>query len=550
MNNPFDYEPSAEMLRAQTQLIAHIESLCKSNSAFAEEVAKGKMFGIMLVSAPASVFCPSAKDPRAEESGADIIHGGRCLWAFSGQICGSFDWPGFVPAVFDYLDEDGYFKIHEREISAINHKIDELENSEELRKLKEQYSSLRNESETDIEHYRQLMKAAKLERDLIRGKGVTDDLKLIHESQFMRAEFHRKKLFWKEKIEQKSAKIDGFIGEIRLLKLQRQQKSDALQRWLFEQFVFSNSKDKSEKRNLLEIFETYNRENNLLGTRRESNIPPSGAGECCEPKLLHFAVENGLEPLEMGMFWWGESPKQEVRHHLQFYPACNGKCRPILESLLLMDETREAESQSKTVKKVFSDDYIIVVDKPSGMLSVPGRSEKPSVFSILKAENPDCKELQMVHRLDMDTSGLLVVAKTKSVHKDLQRQFANHTIRKEYLAVLSRPLDKRNGIISLPLRPDYNDRPRQIVDIENGKEAVTEFITSDETRTVRLFPQTGRTHQLRVHCAHKDGLDNPIKGDRLYGQKADRLYLHAATLEFTHPVTGERMKFESPWTEV
>jgi len=523
MNNPFDYEPSSEMLAAQQQLVAHIESLCNENPVFKEEVSKGKMFGILRTHIPGKV-----------EEGL--------LFAFSGQIGGSFTWPGFVPPVFDYLDEKGYFKVHEREISAINQHIDELELSAELKSLEKEYVRIKAESEEDIEKYRLKMKAAKLERDLIRGKGLTNEASLIRESQFMKAEMHRKKIFWNDQLEGLSAKINAFNGEIRSLKLQRQHKSDALQRWLFEQFVFTIPHT-SEKKNLLEIFETYYQENSLSFPKGRVGIglPPSGSGECCEPKLLYYAIENNLEPIEMGMFWWGESPKQEIRHHLQFYPACNGKCKAILTGLLPAPPKGECLMHKEGLGEVFSDDSIIVVNKPAGMLSVPGRSEKPSVFSLLKERFADCKELQMVHRLDMDTSGLLVVAKTKEAHKNLQRQFAEHTIKKEYLAVLSRPLDKEEGVISLPLRPDFDDRPRQIVDHENGKEAITAY--KGNGKLVRLFPQTGRTHQLRVHCAHKEGLDNPIKGDRLYGQKADRLFLHAAYLEFTHPKTQERMKF-------
>lgn len=532
MNNPFEYEPSATMLEAQKRLIAHIESLCKADAAFGEEVGKGKMFGILLTSQ-------------------------RELYAFSGQIGGRFDWPGFVPAVFDYLDEDGYFKVHEREISAINHKISELESSSELFTLRQEYDTLKTESEKDVEAYRLKMKAAKLERDLIRGKGLTDDVFLIRESQFMKAEMHRKKLYWNNQLETLSSKINGFIGTINSLKLQRQQKSDALQRWLFEQFVF-NGPHGSREKNLVEIFHDYNISHNLLTSLYERSqgrdfLPPSGAGECCEPKLLHFATQNNLQPIEIGMFWWGESPKQEVRHHLQFYPACNGKCRPILEFMGFLPDN-ELRTVTTELQEIYSDASFIVVNKPSGMLSVPGRSEKPSVFSLLKAKYPDCEELQMVHRLDMDTSGLLVVAKTKEAHKHLQRQFAEHTIRKEYQALLSKPISKENGTITLPLRPDFDDRPRQIVDKINGKEAVTEFFLKEnrlkeEIFAVKLVPLTGRTHQLRVHCAHKEGLGNPIKGDRLYGQKSDRLYLHAEYLEFTHPTTGERVKFcqEPEW---
>ena len=540
MNNPFDYEPSGLMLEAQQQLIAHIQELCKSNDAFKTEVEKGKMFGILRV------------EQSGENTPADGEKNEMLLYAFSGQIGGRFNWPGFVPAVFDYLDEDGYFKVHEREISAMNRQIKELESAPELLAAKEEFAKLTVESEKDIEDYRLRMKAAKLERDLIRGKGLTDENMLIRESQFMKAELHRKKMFWREQLNASKTRVNELIAEIRSLKLRRQHKSDALQRWLFAQFVFTNPQKAQEKRNLLEIFEKYNHDNNLQRNQLpESLIPPSGSGECCEPKLLHYAIENDLKPLEIGMFWWGESPKQEIRHHLQFYPACNGKCKPILETMACFWHSAEEENTpyDEDLEVIYEDDSLMVVNKPSGMLSVPGRSRKPSVLSLLRTKYPDYKDLQMVHRLDMDTSGLLVVAKTKEAHKHLQRQFAEHTIKKEYTAILSHPLDKEEGTISLPLRPDYEDRPRQIVDHINGKQAITKFRIEEyrshhEGETaVRLYPLTGRTHQLRVHCAHKEGLGNPIKGDRLYGKKAERLFLHAEYLEFTHPETGKRWGF-------
>lgn len=473
-------------------------------------------------------------------------------FAFSGQIGGSFDWPGFVPAVFDYLDEDGYFKTHEREISAINHKIAELETSDELRTLQREYSILQAESETDIERYRQLIKAAKLERDLIRGKGLTDDSQLIRESQFMKAELHRKKTYWKEQMSGIDKEIDGFIGEIRKLKLSRQHKSDHLQRWLFEQFVFTMPD--GQHRSLTEIFQSYLTRTGSSLLSRGIDISatiPSGAGECCEPKLLHYAYSHGLQPEEIGMFWWGESPKQEVREHLQFYPACNGKCRPILEAMMpeLQTATDDYAAGNATLLIVYEDDALIIVNKPAGMLSVPGKGNTPSVLSILKTMRPECTSLHSVHRLDMDTSGLLIVAKSEEVHKALQKQFATHSFRKEYIAVLDGvPEGPKEGYIALPLRPNYADRPRQVVDLLEGKEALTHYIINVEGDKciAYLFPMTGRTHQLRVHCAHHDGLGCPIKGDRLYGKRSDRLYLHAFKMEFQHPATDKTVVFEAP----
>lgn len=500
MNNPFDYIPSEQMLAEQQRLISHIEFLCGQDAYFREDVSKGKMFGILITEK-------------------------EVLWAFSGQIGGSFVWPGFVPAVYDYLDEMGYFKVHEREITALNHQIRDLESSQKLKQAQEELAIVNSKADYDISSYRMLMKEAKEARDRKRSEGDADEEAFVRESQFMKAELHRKKLYWRDAKAEAEKVVDEIQGDIRLMKLQRQQKSDRLQRWLFEQFVF-------EGRNLMQIF--------------APDIPPSGSGECCEPKLLHYALSHQQKPLEMGMFWWGESPRQEIRHHLQFYSACNGKCKPILR-YLLGETDGNANNRcpvQNMLETIYEDDFVIVVNKPSGMLSVPGKEYAESVFSILKETHSDCSELAMVHRLDMDTSGLLVVAKTKFAHKHLQEQFALHTIEKEYVALLENDIEGE-GRIELPLRPDFDDRPRQLVDPVYGKEAVTDYHSLGDN-LVLLRPHTGRTHQLRVHCAHKDGLCNPIKGDRLYGSKDNRLYLHARRLVFTHPQTGQRLSFDAP----
>ncbi len=357
----------------------------------------------------------------------------------------------------------------------------------------------------------------------------------------MKAELHRKKLFWREKTALAEQKINDFIGETRLLKLRRQHLSDQLQRWLFSQFVFCNHK--GETRNLLDIYSDWARGQKL--SIQIHSLPPSGSGECCEPKLLHYAYSHGLTPREIGMFWWGASPRQEVRRHLEFYPACFGKCRPVLAFLLGEDMAeRKEQSAEEKMQILYEDNAFVIVSKPAGMLSVPGKSQRESVFSLLQKMRPGCTELQMVHRLDMDTSGLMVVAKTGKAHKHLQRQFALRMAKKSYTALLEHPLREQEGMISLPMRPDAENRPMQIVDREQGKEAVTEWISLGGNR-VLLSPKTGRTHQLRLHCAHQEGLSNPIKGDPLYGKTADRLYLHATTLELVHPETNKRMTFRS-----
>ena len=255
----------------------------------------------------------------------------------------------------------------------------------------------------------------------------------------------------------------------------------------------------------------------------------------------------------MAMFWFGPSPKQEIRHHLHYYPACRGKCLPILTWMLDLEDTVSLPSQVHDKngnmlndRIIYEDDDLIVVDKPAGMLSVPGKTNEISVYDIMRERCQDAECLQMVHRLDQATSGLLVIAKNKKAHKHLQSQFANHLIQKKYVALLSHPMTstQREGTITLPMRPDPLNRLYQIIDEKHGKTAITEYKMMDEYR-IWLFPHTGRTHQLRVHCAHQLGLNNPIKGDALYGMKDERLFLHAESIQFIHPSTNEMVYFEA-----
>ena len=318
------------------------------------------------------------------------------------------------------------------------------------------------------------------------------------------------------------------------------QLSQELQLWLFQQYRFLNAR--GEVKDLVHVWQDYHCSARI---RSKYPLPPGGTGDCCAPKLLQYAYQQGLKPVCMAEFWWGPSPKTEVRQHGQFYPACRGKCKPVLTWMLQgLDVDPNPEEQTGRpqldIEIVYEDDWLIVVNKPSGLLSVPGRVGPYSVATILHQRYPDSL---LAHRLDMGTSGLMVAAKNRMVYASLQQQFTGHTISKSYVALLEGVPDKERGTITLPLLCDPINRPRQVVDYERGKEAVTDYEVIGDCR-VRLRPHTGRTHQLRMHCAHPDGLGCPIRGDELYGHPADRLYLHAERLELTHPATGERMVFE------
>lgn len=319
--------------------------------------------------------------------------------------------------------------------------------------------------------------------------------------------------------------------------------SQELQTWLFHQYQLLNAR--GETKDLVDIWQSYYSRPRL---QQKFPLPPGGTGDCCAPKLLQYAYQQGLKPVCMAEFWWGATTKEEIRQHLNYYPACRGKCKPILtwmlEGLEVDPNPELAGFAHLELKTVYEDDAIVVVDKPSGMLSMPGRIEEYSVETVMRQRYPDAV---IAHRLDMGTSGLLIVAKTLEAYHPLQEQFIKHQVKKKYVAKLEGRGKKEEvrGTVSLPLRPDPMNRPRQMVDMEHGKRAVTdyEFLSDD---FVALYPQTGRTHQLRIHCAHPDGLGRPIVGDELYGTKGERLMLHASEIWFRHPLTGQELHLISP----
>ena len=551
MNNPFDYEPHPLCI----QICKELQTYLENKKEWREEIDRGKMFGILIVEKPSD------------------IHEGRQLGylaSYSGQIGGRSDWDDFVPAVFDYLQPDGYFKTHEAEITHINESILRLEKDERMLKAQTLIADLLAQRQQAIAAFQEKMKEKKTQRDLRRKQGnlsAEEEQAMTKESQFMKAELRRLKKSLAEKTTLET-EYEDYQNNISRLKQLRKQLSDALQQWLFAQFRMLNAE--GEEKDLLEIFRDTALEDlpnlSLLSKRAALKmVPPAGSGECCEPKLLQYAFRHHLKPLQMAMFWWGESPKEEIRHHLQFYPACNGKCKPILRWMLPEVNTMlNHASQPLTLETLYEDRELAVICKPAGMLSVPGKEPGvTSVYSIMRGKYPEATGPLIVHRLDMATSGLMVIAKTEFAYHRLQEQFASHQIQKKYIAIVCAKEGsiQPEGILSLPLMPDYLDRPRQIVNHEQGKEAITEYKVlgnagndtfgnkenegNNQHLRLALYPQTGRTHQLRVHCAHREGLNAPILGDPLYGcEKAPRLYLHAESIRFTHPLSGKEIFIE------
>ena len=537
MNNPLDYEPDPLCIQACRE----VQEMLARREDWQEEIARGKMFGVLIV--------------ENVKTDTDVPKWGY-LAAYSGQIGGRSDWEDFVPAVFDYLQPDGYFKTHEAEISRINQSISHLEKDERMKEARTLIRQLQEERKRTIAAYQEKMKEAKAKRDSRREAGnlsEAEEAEMIRESQFMKAELHRLKKSLSEKTALET-EFEDYQENILRLKQLRKQLSDALQQWLFSQFRMQNQE--GESKDLLEIFRDEALKEYPQAAIATSRIaalkmvPPAGSGECCEPKLLQYAYQHGYKPLQMAMFWWGESPKEEIRHHLQFYPACNGKCKPILH-WMLPASTFEPEAINLSiydkVETLYEDREIAVIHKPEGLLSVPGKdAAQPSVYALMRRKYPEATGPLIVHRLDMATSGVLLIAKTEFAYHRLQQAFLNHQIQKKYVAIISGRDIPEKGIISLPLLPDYLNRPRQIVNHEQGKEAITEYeilerIDGSHLR-IALYPKTGRTHQLRVHCAHQEGLNAPILGDPLYGnEKAARLHLHAEEITFEHPLTGKKI---------
>jgi tRNA pseudouridine32 synthase/23S rRNA pseudouridine746 synthase len=446
-----------------------------------------------------------------------------------------------VPPVYNLLDPQGEFKQGEAQITAINHEVERLERAPELVALHQREIAARQKMCDEINRFKALMVRHKHERDERRLAGdLTDEERetLLNQSRFEKAELKRVRQRHEAEIQQIADEIAASQQRIDELKAQRKVMSEALQERIFRLFVVSNAR--GERRDLVEVFRP-------LGA-----LPPAGAGECCAPRLLNYAFNNGLHPVCMAEFWWGASPVGEVRHHGHFYPACRSKCKPILEFMLqgldVEPNRLEQPMGNGEVEVVYDDQWLTVLNKPSGMLTVPGKALDDSLLSRYREAHPEAVGPIVVHRLDQETSGLVVFAKDKATHKALQQQFEAHSVKKRYIALLDGIVTRDEGVIDLPLRPDVDDRPRQRVDREHGKPAITRYHVLERRgghTLIALQPLTGRTHQLRVHCSHPLGLNCPIVGDRLYGRASSRLMLHAQSLTIVHPATGRPLAVQT-----
>lgn len=529
---PFYYEPHAVTKIAVCELQHYLQTQTDVNHNFGlsentEDTPIGKMFGVLVV-----------KDDD-----------GRLgyLSAFSGKLGDSNHYEKFVPPVYDMLDENGFFIEGQIALNAINKQVKDFEADENYRRLKSDFEELTTQSVAEINEFKKQLKLNKEERKTLRKnqKAVLNDVEYADlESYLIRYSLHDKHQFnvlidkWEKNLTDKKLELTKFEDPINALKQQRKEMSFSLQQQLFENYVFLN--EDKEKKSLQAIFK-----NTVFGK------PPAAAGECATPKLLQYAFLNDYKPIAMAEFWWGVPPKSEIRQHKQFYPACTGKCKPILEHMLqgvAVDDNPLLNNTGATrnLEIIYEDDSFVVVNKLAGLLSVPGILIQDSVYTRLQAIFNGVEPL-IIHRLDMATSGLLVVAKTKEAHKEIQRQFIKRTVVKRYTALLSKVIGYDEGKIDLPLRVDIMNRPRQMVCFDSGKKAVTKWKVvkrNEVTTKIHFWPLTGRSHQLRMHAAHELGLNAPIVGDSLYGTTSDRLYLHATYLEFIHPVNKDVIKFE------
>ncbi|ENM5905595.1 RNA pseudouridine synthase [Vibrio mimicus] len=528
---PFCYQPHPLCEIAASELQQHLLTQTHWYHPFGltdtDPQAHGKMFGVLVV----------------QHASGELGY----LSAFSGQLAEQNELPGFVPPVFDRFADKSFFRIDGDEIASINQQVREQETDPELVRLTATIAKYQSQAEQALEQQRVLMaeqrqnrKQQREQAELLSGQErAVLFATLAEESVFQKRQLQFIKQEWEQRIATEESLLNAKLASIEQLKQERKQRSAALQKKLFTGYRFANTA--GVEKNLVELFSVT-----------KNPLPPAGSGECAAPKLLHYAFQHQLKPIALAEFWWGRSPKSEIRQHKKFYPACQSKCQPILAHMLQGMELDDNPLLSnpaadKEISIVYQDEAIVVVNKPAEFLSVPGVHVHDSVLTRLQAQFSEAEGVFALHRLDMSTSGLLVFALTRRANKHLQKQFITRAVQKRYVAMLDGTLADEQGEIELPLCGDLDDRPRQKVCWQQGKPALThwETVAVEQGRTrVYLYPHTGRTHQLRVHCAHHLGLNCPIVGDDLYGTQDQRLHLHAEKLSFSHPYTKQPMTFE------
>lgn len=530
---PFYYQPHPLCIKASKEIQDYLEQQTDFNHNFGLDPSKkglqiGKMFGVMVVQNPNGTF--------------------GYLAAFSGKLAESNFLKGFVPPIYDTLNPDGFYKKGEAHLNVLNSKIQDLETNTELSKAETHLKDVISNAQNAIDHFKQM---AKKNRALRRQKRVeAQSLKIAETTKILERlkeesiqsnlKLKYLKLDCERDIREAEEKLSDLKSPIETLKFERKTLSAHLQKQIHERYQFLDAH--GNKNDLISIFKNT-----------QLKKPPAAAGECAAPKLFQYAYEKGLKPIAMAEFWWGISPNAEVRKHKQFYPSCRGKCEPILSFMMqglnvAPNPMEQPLNRKVNLDIIYEDEYLLLVNKPHDFLSVPGKLIKDSILARMQDYLPEAKGPLLLHRLDMSTSGLMLVAKNEKTHKNLQKQFINRIIKKRYVAILDGELPLKEGTIELPLRVDLNNRPRQLMCYHHGKSAKTKFevvhIKDGKTR-IHFYPITGRTHQLRVHAAHHKGLNIPIVGDDLYGTCANRLHLHAETLSFKHPVKNEWMAFKS-----
>mgnify|MGYP005988331907 FL=1 len=520
---PFYYEPQPLAVAATKQLQQQLETLTHLKAENA-----GKMFGVLVVQ--------NAKQQLG------------FLSAYSGQIEGDKANISFVPPVSSMQLQDDSYLAQSKIINDINAQIEQLENSEQLHEVNSKLDDATQSYQQALLAQQAVMQAGRQQRKIQRTEGELElsesdfeqlKNKLAGQSIVEKKQLLALKAYWQNIIESLQQTHINISDEIAHLKKRRKTLSKSLQKKLFAQYQFLNAN--GETTDLNAIFAAL-----------PEHTPPSGAGDCAAPKLLQYAYKHGLKPLAMAEFWWGAAPKSAIRQHKNYYPSCYSKCQPILGHMLKGLNVEDNPllinpAQGKDLSIVYKDDDLLVVNKPAEFLSVPGVNIDDSVYMRIKTQFPEASGPLIVHRLDMSTSGLLMIALNKRVHKALQKQFIERTIDKRYVALVNGNVAEDSGVIDLPLMLDFDDKPRQMVCYKHGKPSLTTWQVLERNNNItrlQLYPKTGRTHQLRVHCAHSLGLNMPIIGDTHYGQKADRLHLHAEYLAFTHPITDKRLEFE------